>query len=76
MSLLNTPRFKIGTKFKTRHKNARLCTIVDIHKTYNHNNELVKFCYVSEHDFLGQKIKDYNVNETTISMGLIEKEES
>ena len=55
----------------TRHKNPKLCVIIDIYKTYNSKNELVKINYVSEHEFLGQKIRDYNVVDTTIAIGLI-----
>ena len=46
----------IGKKFKTRDKHPRLCTVVDVHKTYNKDGDLVKTAYVAEHDFLGQKV--------------------
>lgn len=65
------PKYKIGAKYKTRGKVPRLCTVVDILFTYNNDNELVKIRYVSEHDFMGQKIKDFDVVETTITMGLV-----
>lgn len=64
------PKFAIGQKFKTRGKHPKLCTVVDILRTYNSNNELVKVCYVSSHQFMGQIMIDSNVSETTIQMGL------
>ena len=66
-----TPRFAIGTTFKTRGKHPRECTVVDIYKTYNSANELVEFRYVAEHYFMGQKITDRHVGDTTIARGLI-----
>lgn len=66
------PRFKIGQKFKPiGRKHAQICTIVDILKTYNSAGELVEIRYVSEHEFLGQKVIDRNVVDTTIARGLI-----
>lgn len=65
------PRFDIGTKYKTRGKSPRSCTVVDIYKTYNSKGELVKISYISEHMFLGQIVTDRDVNETTIAMGQI-----
>lgn len=64
-------KFPIGTKYKTRHRVPRICTVVDILKTYNNANELVKIRYVSSHEFLGQLVNDSDVVETTIAMGLI-----
>ena len=63
------PKFIIGTKYKTRGKAPRLCTVVDIYKTYNANDELVKVRYVSTHDFCGKTVTDYDVPETSIAMG-------
>lgn len=72
MSLVSEPRFKIGTKFKkVGRKHAQVETVVDIWKTYNSKGELVKVNYVSEHDFLGQKLYDHSVIDTTIARGLI-----
>lgn len=62
--------FPIGTKFKTQGKHPRLCTVVDIWKTYNSNNELVHVRYVATHEFMGQIVTDYDVVETTIKRGL------
>ena len=63
--------YPIGTQFKTRGKAPRLCTVTDILKTYNSAGELVKTRYVAQHDFMGQKVNDYDVVATTIAMGLI-----
>lgn len=65
-------KYPIGMKFKTRHKSPRLCTIVDIHKTYNSKGELVRSVYVTEHEFMGQVVREQNVVQTTIDMGLME----
>lgn len=67
------PQFAIGTKFKTRHKIPRVCQVIDILKTYNNAGELVSIRYVSVHEFMGQKVTDSNVVETTIAMGLIKE---
>lgn len=62
-------RFKIGTKFKTRGKYPRECTVVDILKTYNSKGELVEIRYVTTHEFMGQTVIDKNVVDATIAMG-------
>jgi hypothetical protein len=62
--------FPIGTKFKSRGKHPRECTVVDIFKTYNSKDELVSVRYVAEHQFMGQTVTDTNVLHTTIAMGL------
>ena len=67
-----SPKFKIGTKFKTRHKHSKECVITDIFKTYNEAGTLVKIRYEAMHEFMGQTIIDSDVVETTIAMGLIE----
>lgn len=66
-------RFTIGTRFKTRGKNPKVCIIADILKTYNNAGELVKIRYVATHDFLGQVVTDSDVCDTTIAMGLIKE---
>lgn len=67
------PRFKIGQKFKPiGRKYAQIRTIVDILKTYNSAGELVEIRYVSEHEFMGQKVIDRNVVDSTIARGLVE----
>ena len=49
--------YPIGTKFNHGGKVNRLCTVVDIYKTYNHAGELVKTAYMAEHEFMGQVIR-------------------
>lgn len=68
---MKTLNYAKGTKFKTRHKQPRLCTVVDVLKTYNSAGELVKMRYVATHDFMCQTITDSDVVEATITMGLI-----
>ena len=63
--------YKIGTKYKTSGKNSKECTVIDILKTYNSKNELVSIRYVSEHDFLGQRVTNKDVVAVTIARGLI-----
>ena len=63
--------YLIGTKFKTRGKHSRICTVVDILKTYNNAGELVSVRYVATHDFLGQIVFDKDVVATTITRGLL-----
>lgn len=62
-------KYQIGTTFATRGKHSKLCTVVDILKTYNSQGELVKVRYVATHEFMGQTVTDYDVPETTIAMG-------
>jgi hypothetical protein len=64
-------QFAIGTKFKTRGKNPKECTVVDVYKTYNSKNELVHIRYVATHIFLGQLVISYDIPHTTIKMGLL-----
>lgn len=63
------PRFKIGTKFKTRGKHKRECEVTDILYTFNSTGDLVMVRYVATHDFCGRSMTDYDVVETTIAMG-------
>ena len=56
----------LGKQFKTRGKHPRLCTVVDVHKTYNKDGNLVKTAYVAEHDFLGQKVITRDICSVTI----------
>ena len=64
-------RFPIGTQFHTSGKHPRLCTIVDVLKTYNSNGDLVRLRYVAAHDFMGQSIQDRDIVDTTIAKGLV-----
>lgn len=68
---MNEPRFPIGTKYRTRDRVPRTCTVVDVHKTYNAAGELVKIRYVATHEFFGQTITDSDVVDATIARGLL-----
>ena len=59
-------KFKVGDIYIDRNK--RLCTIQDILTTTNLCGEIVSIRYVSTHDFLGQKVTNSDVVETTIVM--------
>lgn len=63
-------RFPIGTKFKRRTKPQPVCTVVDVLRTYNNAGELVRLRYVATHELLGQTIKDCEVTDTAIAMGV------
>ena len=64
-------KYRIGTVFKTRGKSPKVCTVVDILRTYNDAGKLVQTRYVATHYFMGQIVTDRNVVETTIAMGLV-----
>jgi len=65
-------RFPIGTQYqRTYGKRKDLCTVEDIYYTYNSKNELIHIRYVASHLFLGQKIMEYDVVDTTIARNLI-----
>jgi len=64
-------RFKIGDRYIKKGRHERVCTIVDIYKTFNSLDELVGVHYVTTHDFMGQTITEYDVIDTTIARGLI-----
>lgn len=69
---MNTmPKYKIGQTYISRGKAKHSCTVVDILKTYNSKDELVKIRYVATHKLLGQIVTDNDVVETTITMGLL-----
>ena len=70
MTQYETVTFPIGTVFKTRGKNPRVCTVVDILKTYNSANELVRIRYVATHTLMGKTVTDHDVCRTTIAMGI------
>jgi len=58
----------IGHKFQRYNvKHSRIETVIDILKTYSEiTGELVKTRYVTQHEFMGQSVKDYDVNIVTI----------
>jgi hypothetical protein len=65
-------RFSIGTRYRTRHRTPRVCTVVDVWRTYNAAGQLVQVRYVTTHDGpFGQTVTEYDVLETTIAMGEI-----
>ena len=70
MIITNQARFPIGTQFLTRGKNPRLCQVVDILYTFNHAGEQVAIRYVATHEFMGQIVKDCDVVDTTIAIGV------
>ena len=65
------PQFAIGQQFMTRCREPHLCTIIDVHKTYNAAGELVKYRYVATHEFMGQTLTDCEVPEAMVARGII-----
>lgn len=63
------PRFAIGTRFRTRGRVPRDCTVTDIWRTYNAAGALVRVRYVATHEFMSQTITDHDLPEATIAMG-------
>jgi hypothetical protein len=68
--MTDSPRFPIGTTYKTRGKHSRLCTVTDILRTYNAAGDLVRIRYVTTHEFAGQIVTDSDVTDTTVAMGV------
>jgi len=65
-------RFRIGQRYRTRHRHPKTCTIVDIHRTYNDAGWLVRVEYVATHAAAsGQLVTDYHVPDSTVAMGLL-----
>ncbi|AKG94251.1 hypothetical protein AVT43_gp77 [Polaribacter phage P12002L] len=71
MEFLKKEDIKIGVKFLSSGKHKRLCTVIDILKTYNHKNELVKTTYIEQHDFCGQTLKS-EVSAVSVQIGNFE----
>lgn len=71
MTFITPEQITIGTKFKKPGQVHRIGTVIDIHKTYNSKNELVKTRYVATHSFLNQIVTDYDVVAVTIQKGFI-----
>lgn len=63
--------YPIGTKFKSSGKFPRECTVIDVLKTFNSKNELVKVRYVATNQMVGQVVKNNDVCATEIARGLI-----
>jgi len=64
-------RFPIGTKFHSRGKYPKLCTVTDILRTYDNAGNLVSIRYIATHSFCGQVVADTDVNDMTIARGLV-----
>lgn len=61
-------RFSIGLQFnRVRKHSTKLLTIIDILKTYNNQNELVKLRYVCTYETLGQTLTDSDVTDVEIA---------
>ena len=60
----------IGTQFIYR---KVLCTVSDLHTTYNHKGEVVSITYCATHQFLNQTVEECEIVETTVSKGLVTK---
>ena len=61
-------KIKIGDKFirSTGKGRKEIETVEDIYTTKNHKGEIVKVEYVASHDFMGQKVFDYEIPAATI----------
>lgn len=65
-------RFPIGTQYRSGHgKGTRVCTITDQLTTRNAAGEVVRLAYISEHEFMGQRVTDHDVCDTTIARNLV-----
>jgi hypothetical protein len=71
MVIVSRPRFKIGQQFKSSGKQPKLCTIVDVLRTYNTRCDLVEVRYIATHEFCGQLVRDSNVHDIEIAKGLV-----
>jgi hypothetical protein len=70
-------RFPIGTRYLSQHrKYPYVCTVVDIHRTYNAAGVLVKVRYVATHDFCGQPVTESDIVDVTVARGVALLKES
>ena len=69
MNFIKPEDITIGTQYYSAGKHPKLCTVIDIHTTYNYLNELVKTRYVTSHEFMGQNVIEYDVPAVTIQRG-------
>jgi hypothetical protein len=70
MNTVTEPRFSVGTQFLSSGRHPRLCTVIDVLRTYSSTDTLVKVRYVAYHPGpLGQLVMDYDVCDTTIAKG-------
>lgn len=65
-----TTVYPIGTQYRTRGKASRLCTVVDVLRTFNSKGELVRLRYAATHELVGQQVLETDVVGTTIAIGL------
>ncbi len=64
-------RFPIGTQYVSRHgKITRTCIVIDQLTTRNSAGAIVRECYVTTHEFCGQRIAEHDVCDTTIARGI------
>lgn len=70
MEFLKKENIKIGMQFYSGSKHKRVSTVIDILKTYNIKNELVKTMYLESHEFCGQKLTS-EVNCVTVQRNYI-----
>jgi len=68
------PKHPNGTKFTKRGKAnvGRVYTVVDCQVTFNQSGAVVQQRYIATTNYLGQKLTDSDVLQTTIDMGVIE----
>lgn len=65
-------KYPLGTKFvKVGRKNQTPWVVIDYLETTNRKGEIVQVRYVAETTFLGQKMTDNDVCETTIARGIL-----
>jgi hypothetical protein len=62
-----TPKYSIGTKYRTDGRHWRECEIVEILTTRTSSGDITRISYVCEHEFLGQIVREWDVCETYIS---------
>ena len=66
--------YAIGTQFiRQAGKRKDVETIEDIYTTTNSAGEVVNTRYVASHDFMGQKVFDYDVCAVTIARGKLDE---
>lgn len=59
----------IGTKYMDR--KGRECTVIDVYKTFNMTNTLIRTRYVVQYLFAGMWLKDRDVVKVTIQKALM-----
>lgn len=64
-----TPKYAIGTKYISRGKAKKECTVIDFLVTRNMAGEIVKEEYLVVHNMMGQGIMSHEI-ELAITMAL------